>query len=55
MTKKHSTQKLFIIRKYVKANSAAEALRMDALTPAQDVFVVSSPDEQAPVGFVEKE
>jgi hypothetical protein len=36
---KNKEKKLFIVRKYIMAKSATEAIKMDKLTPVDDVWV----------------
>lgn len=39
MSKKQEGQKLFVIRKYIMARNAKEALKKDLTTPADDVWI----------------
>lgn len=54
---KKEDQKLFVVRKYIWAKSAQEALDKDKKTPAQDVWIdedwkkMSGDKSANPVGF----
>lgn len=58
--KKPNKDKLFVVKKYIKAKSAAEAIRKDKTTPVDDVWVdedwkktnTNLPDA---IGFVHEE
>lgn len=36
---KKTKDKLYVIRKYVKAKSASQAIRLDKTTPVDDVYI----------------
>lgn len=39
MKKSKPKEKMFIVRKYIPAKSAAEAIRKDRITPVHDVWI----------------
>ncbi len=49
--------KIFVVRKYIRARSAAEAIRLDRKSPVDDVWVEEGWKQNnlsAPIGFAEK-
>jgi hypothetical protein len=50
---RRDTRKLFVIRKFVMARSAADALKLDRNTPPDDVFV-DDDWKQGKAGSLEK-
>lgn len=48
-------KKRFVVRKYIMANSATQAIRLDKKTPVDDVWVDEKwQDENIKIGFADK-
>lgn len=52
---KSKDKKRFMVRKYIMANSALEAIKFDKISPVSDVWLDEKFEEtKGPIGFKEK-
>jgi len=49
---KRAPKQKYIVRKYVLANSAAEAVRLDRTTPVRDVWVIGESDDKVATNVI---
>lgn len=50
--REHALKQDYVLKKHVKANSAAEALGMDTATPVHEVFMIQDKPEKSTTSVV---
>lgn len=48
---KNNGKKLFIVRKYIMAKSAKDAIKLDKISPVDDVWVDTDWNKNNPIGY----